>query len=83
MQEYLRGFEKRMEFFAIVESIAKRRNRTDKIENLFEENQLDNIIMSVLVYIMEVTLTEEQECTLENIIQFVKRILLYYKKSKR
>ena len=81
MQEYLRGFEKRMEFFAIVESIAKRRNRTDKIENLFEENQLDNIIMSVLVYIMEVTLTEEQECTLENIIQFVKRILLYYKKT--
>lgn len=81
MQEYLKGFEKRMEFFAIVESIAKRRNRTDKIENLFEENQLDNIIMSVLVYIMEVTLTEEQECTLENIIQFVKSILPLYKKQ--
>ena len=81
MQEYLKGFEKRMEFFAIVESIAKRRNRTDKIENLFEENQLDNIIMSVLVYIMEVTLTEEQECTLENIIQFVNKY--QYKKQKK
>ncbi len=80
MLEYLEGFEKRMEFFAIVESIAKRRNRTDKIENLFEEDQLDNIIMTVLVYIMEVTLTEEQECTLESIIQFVKTILPYYQK---
>lgn len=81
MLEYLKGFEKRMEFFAIVESIAKRRNRTDRIENLFEENQLDNIIMSVLVYIMEVTLTEEQECTIESIIQFVKQILPLYNKQ--
>ena len=81
MIEYLKGFEKRMEFFAIVESIAKRRNRTDRIENLFEENQLDNIIMSVLVYIMEITLTEEQECTLEIIMQFVRTILPYYKKQ--
>lgn len=81
MQEYLKGFEKRMEFFAIVESIAKRRNRTDRIENLFENNQLDNIIMSVLVYIMEITLTEEQECTLESIILFVKTILPLYGKQ--
>ena len=81
MQEYLKGFEKRMEFFAIVSSIAKRRKRTDKIENLFEDNQLDNIIMSVLVYIMETTLTEEQECTLNNIIQFVKTILPFYQKQ--
>ena len=81
MQEYLKGFEKRMEFFAIVESIAKRRNRTDKIENLFENSELDNIIMSVLVHIMEITLTEEQECTLESIIQFVKTILPQYNKK--
>lgn len=81
MQEYLKGFDKRMEFFAIVESIAKRRNRTDKLENLFKENELDNIIMSVLVYIMEVTLSEEQECTIESIIQFVKEILISYDKK--
>lgn len=81
MLEYLKGFDKRMEFFAIVESIAKRRNTSNRIENLFEDSQLDNIIMSVLVYIMEVTLTEEQECTLENIIQFVKEILPYYNKQ--
>ena len=81
MLEYLKGFDKRMEFFAIVESIAKRRNTNNRIENLFEDTQLDNIIMSVLVYIMEVTLTEEQECTLENIIQFVKEILPKYKKT--
>lgn len=81
MQEYLKDFDKRMEFFAIVESIAKRRNRTDKIENLFEENELDNIIMSVLVYIMEITLTEEQECTIESITQFVKETLPLYNKK--
>lgn len=81
MEEYLQGFEKRMEFFAIIESIAKRRNKSEKIESLFEENQLDNIIMSVLVFIMEITLTEEKECTLESIIQFVREILPYYGKS--
>ncbi len=81
MIEYLQGFEKRMEFFAIIESIAKRRNKSEKIENLFEENQLDNIIMSVLVFIMEVTLTEEKECTLENIVEFVREILPFYHKQ--
>lgn len=81
MIEYLQGFDKRMEFFAIVESIAKRKNKSEKIEELFEKNELDNLIMSVLVYIMETTLTEEKECTLENIIQFVRDILPNYKKQ--
>lgn len=81
MIEYLQGFDKRMEFFAIVESIAKRKNKSEKIEELFEKNELDNLIMSVLVYIMEITLTEEKECTLENIVQFVRDILPNYKKK--
>lgn len=81
MHKYLKEFQKRMEIFAVIDSIAKRRNRTDKIENLFEENQLDNIIMSVLVYIMDTTLTEEQECTQESIMQFISEILPAYGKK--
>ena len=81
MLECLEGFEKRMEFFAVVESIAKRTNKMEKIENQFEANQLDNLIMSVLTYIMEVTLAEEKECTLEDMVQFVREVLPFYGKQ--
>ena len=33
---------------------------------------MENLILSTLVYIMETTLTEEEECTIENIIGFIK-----------
>lgn len=83
MEEILNGFNKRMEFFAIVDSIVKRRNTSDKIESLFTENKMENLIMSTLVYIMETTLTEEEECTIENISQFIKKILpKYIEKNK-
>lgn len=67
-----------MEFFAIADSIANRKNTSDKIESLFQGNSMENLIISILVYIMETTLTEEEECTIENIAIFVKKILPYY-----
>ena len=78
MNDFLAGFEKRMQILAAVDSIVNRSNRKREIENLFEPHQLDNIIFSVLVFIMERTLTEDEECTIESIASFVGEILPSY-----
>lgn len=82
MLEILEGFPKRMEFIAIVDSITNRKNKSEKIENIFSENQMENLILSILVYIMETTLTEEEECTIENITTFTKTIIPTYTTKK-
>lgn len=81
MFEFLEGFEKRMEFVAVVESIVNRKYRNMEIENWFEENELDNLFFSLLVYIMEQTLSENDECTLGNITRFLDDILKTYNKN--
>jgi hypothetical protein len=76
--ELLSGFEKRMKIVAAIDSIVNRGNRSMDIEKLFEPGQLDNIILSVLVFIMERTLTEDEECTMDSITSFVARIVPSY-----
>lgn len=76
--ELLSGFEKRMQIVATIDSIVNRGNRRMDIEKLFEPGQLDNIILSVLVFIMERTLTEDEECTMDSITSFVARIVPSY-----
>lgn len=76
--DFLEGFEKRMQILAAIDSIVNRRNRNMEIENLFEYAQLDNIILTVLVFIMERTLTEDEQCTLERITAFLGGILPAY-----
>ncbi|MDR9787473.1 MAG: hypothetical protein RJR37_09565 [Peptococcaceae bacterium MAG4] len=76
--EFLEGFEKRMQIVAAVDSIVNRGNRRMDIERLFEPGQLDNIIFSVLVFIMERTLAEDEECTMDSIAAFVAGILPDY-----
>lgn len=76
--EFLEGFEKRMQIVAAVDSIVSRGNRKMEIERLFEPGQLDNIIFSVLVFIMERTLTEDEECTMDSIAAFVASIVPDY-----
>ncbi|MCL5780456.1 MAG: hypothetical protein M1119_05985 [Firmicutes bacterium] len=76
--EFLEGFEKRMQIVAAIDSIVNRGNRKMDMERLFEPGQLDNIIFSVLVFIMERTLTEDEECTIDSIAAFVARIVPDY-----
>lgn len=78
--DILQQFEKRMELIAVVDSIVNRRNTSSEIENLLSKVEIDNLLLSVLVFIMEVTLTEEQECTIDLIIEFLKEILAFYEK---
>jgi len=76
--EFLDGFEKRMQVVAAIDSIVNRNNRNMEIERLFERAQLDNIIFSVLVFIMERTLSEDEECTIDSITAFLGSILPEY-----
>ncbi|MGI6119530.1 MAG: hypothetical protein ACOYIB_02995 [Desulfosporosinus sp.] len=76
--EFLEGFEKRMRIVAAIDSIVNRGNRKMELERLFSFGQLDNLIFSVLVFIMERTLSEDEECTMDSIADFVRRILPAY-----
>ncbi|WP_308896708.1 hypothetical protein [Candidatus Desulfosporosinus nitrosoreducens] len=76
--ELLEGFEQRMKLVAAIDSIINRGNRNMELERLFEPGQLDNIILSVLVFIMEKTLTEDEDCTLDSIAKFLAQIIPDY-----
>lgn len=80
MIPYLEGFSKRMELVACMASVLCRR-RTREIEGWFEGSELDNILFSVLIHIMERTLTDESKCTLEDIESFISKILQLYKRE--
>jgi len=79
--EILEAFEQRMKLVAAIDSIINRTNRKMEFEKLFEPGQLDNIIFSILVFIMEKTLTEDEDCTMESIAGFVAQIIPDYSLS--
>lgn len=81
MYDFLERFQNRMEFCAIIDSIVNRKNKNTGIEAMFEVHELDNLIVSVLVFIMESTLSEDKICTLKEINEFITRILPMYNKS--
>lgn len=79
MIPYLDGFSKRMELVACMASVMHRRH-TREIEAWFEGSELDNILFSVLIHIMERTLTDESKCTLDDIETFLAEILPLYQR---
>ena len=81
MIPYLEGFSKRMELTSCIASILQRKGKSTSIEVLFETNELDNIIFSVLIHIMERSLTEGSKCTLDDIEDFIAKILPLYQKN--
>lgn len=81
MKDYLERFQNRMEFSAVIDSIVNRRNKNTEIESWFKQFEIDNILFSILVFVMECTLTEDRECTLNEINNFVKDIMPYYNKE--
>lgn len=81
MFEFLEGFSKRMEFAAVVDSIVNRTNRNQEIEQGFAPQELDNLLFSILVFIMERTLSEDHDCTMESIAGFLSEVLPRYEKQ--
>lgn len=82
MFDFLDGFEKRMEWIGITNSIINRKGKNTELESLFGENELTNIIVSVLLFIMEKTLEENNECELYHIEAFLDELTrTYYDKA--
>lgn len=80
MREFLGQFHKRMELVAVVDSIVNRRNTSEEMEQNFQREEMDNILLSILVFIMEMTLTEDSDCTMSSIEDFLREILPAYQK---
>lgn len=78
MIEFLKDFEKRMEWIGIVESIVNRKGKNTQLESLFKENDLSNIIFALLLFIMERTLIEDDRCDIKEIQNFLKDLLAKY-----
>jgi flagellar biosynthesis chaperone FliJ len=73
--EVLNGFEKRMKFINIVRTITEYKY-ADNIRAIFgaERDKLTNIILAVMVYIKERTLSEDLDCTLADVQRFLEDI---------
>ncbi len=78
MYEFLEGFHQRMQLIGVVDALINRRNKKQELENPVGDKEFENLIFSVLVFIMDKTLTEEEECTLKTISVFVEKILTEY-----
>jgi len=76
MFEFLEGFHQRMQLIGVVDSLINRRNKKAELESPVGDKEFENLIFSVLVFIMEKTLTEEEECTIKTISGFVEKILI-------
>jgi len=78
MFDFLDNFKKRMEWMGIANSIINRKGKNTELESLFEENELTNIIVSLLLFIMERTLEENNECEMYHIESFLDELLKFY-----
>lgn len=78
MNDFLKDFEKRMEWIGIVESIVNRKGKNTQLESLFKENDLSNVIFALLLFIMERTLIEDDRCDMKAIQNFLKDLLATY-----
>lgn len=69
--ELLAGFEKRMKFINIARALIDYSYRDNIREMIPDRDLLNNIIVAVLVFIKERTLGREQNCSLEDIADFL------------
>lgn len=63
-----------MEWIGIANSIINRKGRNTVLEGCFDEHELTNIIISVLLFIMEKTLEENNACEMHHIETFLDQL---------
>ena len=78
MYDFLDKFENRMEWIGIANSIINRKGKNTAIEGLFNDNELTNMIVSILLFIMEKTLEENNECEIYHIETFLGDLINNY-----
>ena len=71
LAELLAGFEKRMKFINIVRFLLEYKYPDTIRAMIPDKSILDNVIVSVLVYINDRTLGAQKSCTLADIRQFL------------
>ena len=71
----LEGFDRRMQFLAMAVAIVRRTGRDMDLERLFDDQEMDSLIMAVLVFVMEETLEENRDCTLDKVSGFLGRLI--------
>lgn len=77
--ELLEGFEKRMKFVNVIKYI-KKHGFTDEIKEFFPDDQdmMDNLVISVLVFIMDSTLRYGEKCSKKDISRFLREMSEVY-----
>ena len=78
MFDFLDGFEKRMEIVGVVESIVNRKNKNLEMERMFDNSDFVNLVFSVLLFIMEKSLSEDYNCDSKHIMEFLAVLLPEY-----
>ncbi|WP_058484991.1 hypothetical protein [Defluviitalea phaphyphila] len=82
MFNFLDKFHKKMEWVGVLELIITKVNNSQKYNDKLKNHELINLVFTVLHYIMEKTLSEDKNCTINNISDFLKNILKdYYNKD--
>lgn len=78
-KELLEGFEKRMKFVNVIKYI-KKHGFTDEVKTFFPDDQdmMDNLVVSVLVFIMDSTLRYGEKCTKKDIAGFLREMSEIY-----
>jgi len=83
--EFLKDFERRMEYIGIVESIVYKSvniYNKQKYKELFDHQEFINIVFSILCFIMEKSLMGGEDCDIKSITNFVQNLNWeYYKKD--
>lgn len=78
MFDFLNKFEKRMEWIGVANSIINRKGKNSELEGIFNENDMTNIIISTLLFIMEKSLEENNECDMYQIEGFLEELIVGY-----